>query len=423
MIFVSSDVASLLHRWEVAEYISEGFVIVGCGGELVADFCTGLSRKARRHIGTWSTIVLILALSVGLKCLIKTNELSGSVIGSLGDKAKEAGQKANTATTNSGIALTKSGKALDEASGAEMTAGKAQTIAGTVEVKAEKLDRQLGATQKDLGTDKAQLAAAEAAEKQEEQTLINMAVCLAPRVIPVWYIGKGNTIKESSVDPLRPYANRSVAIEFVPDPEARRAADSLASALRAAGWSTQINIFQREGLSDGVEVEPYVIPTSIPFPKWTQAQEDGEVESEKLAGVLIHFLHSFNWQARRGWPPSDLHGHIINDPDLLPPGGLIIAIGLYPAVSYLPPPAEKDWSDAVARLNKEQDDAFKRRQEWLSRAYEDATKGMTPKQQAQFDAMRKANEVETDRSMGPYREEYEPQPCGRWDEFKPPPIP
>jgi hypothetical protein len=38
MIFTSSDLASLLHRWELAEYISEAFVILACAGELVADF-------------------------------------------------------------------------------------------------------------------------------------------------------------------------------------------------------------------------------------------------------------------------------------------------------------------------------------------------------------------------------------------------
>ncbi|MGB9408963.1 MAG: hypothetical protein WCA89_15620 [Terracidiphilus sp.] len=129
MIFASSDVASVLHRWEVAEYVSEGFVIVGCAGELVADFFTKLPERIRRHIGSWSTIVLILALSVGLKCLIKTNELSGSVIGSLGDKAAEADRKAEKAISDSSTAFSQATDALTRARKAEESLGKAENEA------------------------------------------------------------------------------------------------------------------------------------------------------------------------------------------------------------------------------------------------------------------------------------------------------
>jgi hypothetical protein len=129
MVFASSDVASLLHRWEVAEYVSEGFVIVGCAGELVADFFTRLPENIRKHIGTWSTIVLILALAIGLKCLIRTNELSGSVIGSLGDKATEADGKAEKAISDSSAAFSQATDALTRAGKAELSLGKAENEA------------------------------------------------------------------------------------------------------------------------------------------------------------------------------------------------------------------------------------------------------------------------------------------------------
>lgn len=99
-------------------------MIVGCGGELVANFFTRLSENARKHIGNWSTIVLILALSVGLKSLIKTNELSGGVIGSLGDKAQQADATARQA-------LTDSGNASSQAGDAETKSGRANTLSSS----------------------------------------------------------------------------------------------------------------------------------------------------------------------------------------------------------------------------------------------------------------------------------------------------
>ena len=47
MIFASPDFASSLHRWELAEYISEGFVILACAGELIADLAERLGERRR----------------------------------------------------------------------------------------------------------------------------------------------------------------------------------------------------------------------------------------------------------------------------------------------------------------------------------------------------------------------------------------
>ena len=83
MILTASDVSSLA-GWERAEYISEAFVIVACAGELVADLgrkC--LTRAHRDRVERLSTILLVAALSASLICLVRTNELSGNVIGSL----------------------------------------------------------------------------------------------------------------------------------------------------------------------------------------------------------------------------------------------------------------------------------------------------------------------------------------------------
>jgi hypothetical protein len=128
-LFDALSVPQSLHRWEIGEYVSEGFVILGCAGELVADLATCVNRRTRKHIERWSTIVLVLGLSIGLKCLIRTNELSGEVIGSLGDRADEADQKAKTAISDSGTALAQAKDALEKASKAQESLGKAETNA------------------------------------------------------------------------------------------------------------------------------------------------------------------------------------------------------------------------------------------------------------------------------------------------------
>jgi hypothetical protein len=134
MIFTASvsSLSQSLHRWELAEYISEGFVILACAGELVADLgVSWLTEGHKKHLQRRSTILLVAALSVSLICLVRTNELSGSVIGSLGDKAEDADRKAKTALTDSATALsqakdalTKAADALERANAAELEADK-----------------------------------------------------------------------------------------------------------------------------------------------------------------------------------------------------------------------------------------------------------------------------------------------------------
>jgi|ERR1700722_3234052 len=159
MIVTASYLSSLsqsLHRWEIAEYIFEGLVIIACGGELVADLgrkC--LTRAHRDRIERFSTILLVAALSMELICLVKTNELSGNVIGSLGEKAEEADKKAKKALDDSGLAITQSGEAVEtskraikEADEARAHVAEAHRLAtsaahGTAVITAELADRKL----------------------------------------------------------------------------------------------------------------------------------------------------------------------------------------------------------------------------------------------------------------------------------------
>ncbi|MGB9206316.1 MAG: hypothetical protein WCB94_20325 [Terriglobales bacterium] len=141
MIFTASDVASLsssLSRWEWGEYISEAFVIIACAGELVADLeTTWLTQERKKHLQRRSTILLVAALSVALICLVRTNELSGSAIGSLGEKAEDADSKASKAITDSGTAQSKADTANTTAGDALTKAGRAAESLGKAEGEAK----------------------------------------------------------------------------------------------------------------------------------------------------------------------------------------------------------------------------------------------------------------------------------------------
>ncbi|HWF38252.1 MAG TPA: hypothetical protein VG322_07025 [Candidatus Acidoferrales bacterium] len=134
MIFTAADVESLsrsLSRWELGEYISEAFVAIACAGELVADLKAGwLTEERKKCIQRRSTILLVAALSASLTCLIRTNELTGSVIGSLGDKAAEANGKAERAISDSSTALTQAEGAITIAGDAKTKADAAKSAAG-----------------------------------------------------------------------------------------------------------------------------------------------------------------------------------------------------------------------------------------------------------------------------------------------------
>lgn len=123
MIFIASYVPSLsqlLHRWEIGEYVSEAFVILACAGEMVADLGTDwLGARRKKRVERLSTVLLVAALSISLICLVRTNELSGVAIGSLGEKSEDADRKAKAAISDASTAQTLANDALAKAHEAE----------------------------------------------------------------------------------------------------------------------------------------------------------------------------------------------------------------------------------------------------------------------------------------------------------------
>jgi hypothetical protein len=114
MIFIASGVESLsrsLGRWEIAEYVCAGLVAVACAGEYIADFTDWFTcgvKEKKDRLAKRSTLLLIASLALELVCLVKTNSLSGRLVGSLSEKAAAADTKAQSA-------LEASGKAQDKA--------------------------------------------------------------------------------------------------------------------------------------------------------------------------------------------------------------------------------------------------------------------------------------------------------------------
>src|ERR1700688_2764972 len=116
MIMVGSDASSLaqsLSRWELAEYISCAFVALACAGEGVAEFTNWLTNgieDRKKKLAKLSTLVLIASLAAELVCLVRTNTLSGQLIGSISEKAVIADTKAQSAQ----IAADQATKKVDE---------------------------------------------------------------------------------------------------------------------------------------------------------------------------------------------------------------------------------------------------------------------------------------------------------------------
>jgi hypothetical protein len=279
--------------------------------------------------------------------------------------AQDAGDAAGRAEQSAQGAAADAVLAKSSANLAKKAADKAQGKADAVGEEAHKLDRELRVA-------KTQLDAVDAKRAELETSLINLAVCNAPRVIPFWSISG----KENSTDPLRPFAGQAI-IEFVPDAETRRAAFNIFGALDKAGWKVS-RPAPVDGIDDGVEIQPSMAPPG---------------DSRAAANAVVDFLHSYNWQARRGWPLDEKHP-LIRDPKIIPPDSLRIRVGLYPPVTYVSPPGAKDFAAAVAE-NKQKMEKYRKQIEAEElKKDEEILKHLTKQQAIEFKARREQRKKE-----------------------------
>jgi len=124
----TASLADSLVCWERAEYVFASLVAFACAGEYIASFTNWFTdgiEERKKRLERRSTLLLIAALAFELVCLVRTNSLSGQLIGSLRDvavaadtKAQSAIEKSSTAENKASEAITASGKADAAAKGA-----------------------------------------------------------------------------------------------------------------------------------------------------------------------------------------------------------------------------------------------------------------------------------------------------------------
>jgi len=271
------------------------------------------------------------------------------------------------------VIIAVAGELLGDA-GVFVFSGDLQTIAGT---ELAQVTTDVGNTR--TAADKA-AGAAERASKSADKAksdLINLAVCNAPRVISNWWIG--GKPGQSYVDPLTPMAGQIVLIEFVPDAEARRAALNIARALVDAKWKLQTPIRPVDWLADGVSVQPSAPPP--PSKNGETPNLDSWGRANDVAGKLLDFLHSYNWEARREYP-TDAQGKLMRDPKILPDGAIRIRVGLYPAAVYITPSRQQHETERWLEEQRRKQEKFEAE---MKRRWEDGLKAFPPERRARLE--------------------------------------
>jgi hypothetical protein len=262
---------------------------------------------------------------------------------------------ADTAASAASRAVASAQQAKEESAKAESSALGAAKLAVDVREQANSISQ-------DIDKAASQLADLKVDAQKTKSDLKNLAICSAPRVITRWGLGgpPGGKLypgAKSYVDTLRPMADQLVSIEVVQDAEARRAASSIAQALLDAQWKLQLPLRFVDGLADGVSVQPWV-PPSTGSPKDQISKMYVYSKTATVAEKLLDFLHSYNWQARRGWP-TNAQGEVIHDEKTFPEGAIRIQVGLYPPAVFVDPPGQKELTSATEKMNRETEEAMK----------------------------------------------------------------
>lgn len=157
--------------------------------------------------------------------------------------------------------------------------------------------------------------------------LVNLAVCNAPRVLSYWQSGD-----KSSFDPLLKFSGQVVAIEFVDDNEAKRAALNIAGILKLAKWDVQ-SVRLAGGLQDGVAIHTRVPDSGAEHMATTKVRES--------ATALTDFLHAYHWEAIMDFA-KDAHGKASWEDGIIAREAVRVQVGLYPASVYVAPDGDEN---------------------------------------------------------------------------------
>jgi hypothetical protein len=224
----------------------------------------------------------------------RNDKLSGDIISSLSQKAKQA-------LTDSGTALTKAGEATIKAEAAGESAAKTQGKADAAKDASDSALREAHAVAKQADDLRTKYFEAENELEKEKRARDELEKTLAPRFI--WFTWNKLT-GISSEDQLKPFAGWSVIIRSISDVEARRAALNLKGHFEAAGWNVVGNTIKIEdnlNFFDGVTVDQYAASVED---LTINGPVDGigrEMQSSKATEAVVGFLKSNNWEARHMW--------------------------------------------------------------------------------------------------------------------------
>jgi len=258
MILTLSDASSLsqsLEHWEIAEYVFEGFVILACAGEVFAELAP-LPERNKKHLERISTMVLVAALTLGLFALMKTNELSGTVIGNLGKEAEQADAKAKRALADAAVATEKSSTAKRDSAAAVAASSKALGVANGARIEADSFEKDIKTAKEQAASAESHLAealkkatAATRALREEEAKREAIEKKLAPRSFSLDRIS-------ALVKRLRQFGPQRIDVMSYPhDTEAEALENSFLNAFFNAGWN--LNRFEpmdSEGIT-GIFIE------------------------------------------------------------------------------------------------------------------------------------------------------------------------
>jgi len=150
-----------MSHWELGEYISCGLVAIACAGEFAADFTnwfTGGIKEKKDKLAKFSTLVLIASLAFELICLVKTNQISGKLIGSLDEKAEAASKKSERAITDADSAIDRARSAKDESATAKAAASKAESLAHDARQEADSFAKDIVSAKKQAASAESHLA-------------------------------------------------------------------------------------------------------------------------------------------------------------------------------------------------------------------------------------------------------------------------
>jgi hypothetical protein len=319
MSLTPSEVASLtntLSHWELAEYISCGLVAVACIGEFIGEFTdwfTGGAKEKKDRLAKFSTLLLIASLAFELVCLVRTNQISGKVIGSLDEKAEEASKKSERAITDADSATDKARTAKDESDNAKAEAGKAKDLASKAESLAHGARQEADSFEKDIVSAKEQAASAEShlAEALQRATEATAALdrLKSPRLL---------TNIPGLISTLAAFKDTEYTFSSVfADEESLQLLKSVDHVLQQAGWKRTnpprgfpaISVFGRD--------DPFAVPAaltngihiSVDWPEDLSALQ--QLPLDKLP-MLVRAAVCLNIALSSGLSSPEEHPHLVD---------------------------------------------------------------------------------------------------------------